>query len=187
MLLSHSYGEIKDDKKKEFVNFYKDWSKIEEENPNDTSIKVMFLDANGDGKEEAFATSKMFTYEKNQSDWTGFQMVDGKWEPLRGIGNVEKVIVLAGCVFGRPGEFFRVVKFDGSIEFLILGENLDKKYPQGIGKLYKSFFIVDEKGIIRETKIENIENYLAYFGERKSGLIISMNQIPVEFFPHNPK
>lgn len=170
------------EEKNSFVEFYKKHINLNVEEPKKSWVKVMFVDVDGDGHIDALASDALSTYEKSQADWAVFRFTGDKWIPFKGVDDLSKKIISGASLFGRSDEFFRVIKNDGALQFLILQKNFDKKAPQGLGDPIKSWFEVDKNGVIREHKITNIERYLAYDEKNLSSPISSLNRLEVEVF-----
>ena len=168
--------------KENFVDFYRKWSKLSEEFPDRPEVKVTFVDLDGDGTDEALATSYGSFYEVGW-DWAAFRKMGEEWGPIRGIDPHTKSVRPGSGVFARPGEIFRIVKNDGSVEFLILGEHFDKLQPEGLGPLNKTRFFLDKESILHQERVPDLERYLAYAGAHRNGLIKSMEALKVEVFP----
>ena len=172
--------------KNAFVEFYKKKRNLQEESPQKTWVKVMFVDINGDGLMDALASNALTTYEQGQADWSIYRNTGKNWKPFKSyhknVYEESAKLIISAFVFGRTGEFFRVIKNDGTLQFLILQKNFDKKAPQGLGDPVKSWFEVDKNGVIREHKITNIERYLAYDEKNLSSPISSLNRLEVEVF-----
>jgi hypothetical protein len=149
------------EQKKAFASFYRsrvDLLKIYPERPE---VNVIFVDLDGDGLEEAFATSYEAFYETGWM-WAAFKRNGDQWSPIKGYDSGKKAIQNGSSVYARPGEIFRVTKHDGTFEFLILGENYDKLAPEGMGALNKTKFQIDKEGVLQQQPIKDLERYLAY-------------------------
>lgn len=152
---------ITEQDKREFVIFYREAVKLKEEFPDKLEVRVIFADLDGDGKEEALATSFGSFYEKGW-DWTAFRKTESNWNWIRGYDEHSKAVQRSASVYARPGEIFRVTKTDGSFEFLILAENYDKLAPEGKGSLNKTRFYIDKDGVFQQEPVKDLERYLAY-------------------------
>ena len=172
---------LNDKEKIAFVKHYREIVKLEKEFPNDPEVKVIFIDLDGDGIEEAFATSKGSFYEVGW-DWAAFRQKGQEWEPIKGFDNKAKVVRAGSGVFARPGEIFRVIKNDKTVDFIILAENFDRLAPDGLGPLRKTRFSLDKEGILRQEEVIDLERYLAYSGIHHSGLISKVESLRVESF-----
>jgi len=180
-LASAQADPLTQDQKLMFIDYYKKRVKLLDEFPDSPQVKAIFVDMDGDGKEETLATSKGSSYEDG-NDWAAFRLVGDKWESIKGFDNEAKIVRLGSGVFARSGEIFRVVKNDKSIEFLVLWENFDKLAPDGLGVLRKTRFSLDKEGVLRQDDVANLERYLAYFGTHHSGLISKLESLKVETF-----
>lgn len=169
---------IKD--KEAFADFYREWSKLEAEFPDNQEVRVMFIDLDHDGRSEAFATSIGSRYEDGWA-WHAFQRSGDSWKPIR--AKTEDGETASSAIFARAGEVFSVVLNDGSHDFLILSENHDKLAPNGLGELRKSRFGATDKGLLQQEDVPNLERYIAYQGSFRSGLLRSMEVVKVEVFP----
>jgi len=170
--------------KLDFIEYYKKRVKLLENFPNNPQVKVIFVDMDGDGKEETLATSKGSSYEDGY-DWAAFRLVGDSWESIEGFDNEAKIVRPGSGVFARSGEIFRVVKNDKSVEFLVLWENFDKLAPDGMGELHKTRFSLDKEGVFRQDDVANLERYIAYAGANRSGLISKLEVLKVESFAGN--
>jgi len=173
------------DEKNDFVTFYREWAALEKEFPEDQEVKVMFVDLDQDGITEALATSRGSQYEDG-SAWTAFRMADDSWSQISGFDPTKEKPKKTATLFARAGEFFRVNN-GATVEFCTLSENYDKLAKGGKGPLNKTRFYLDDKGILHQIPIPDIERYLAY---RASGAewpnnttIKSLERLPVEVFP----
>ena len=165
--------------KEAFVDFYREWSKLEAEFPDNQEVRVMFIDLDHDGRDEVFATSVGSRYEDGWA-WHAFQKTGDLWKPIR--GKTREGETSSSAIFARAGEVFSVVLNDGSHDFLILSENHDKLAPNGLGELRKSRFGVTDKGLLQQEDVPSLERYFAYQGSFRSGLIRSMVAVKVEVF-----
>lgn len=172
---------ITEKEKSDFVTYYRKAIKLAEEFPNDLEVKVVFVDLDGDGKDEAFATSQGNKYEDGRI-WSAFRRIGEEWTRIKGFNNTTKVIRQSGAIYARSGEIFRVVKNDKSIDFLILTEIFNKQAPGGVGALHKIRFALDKEGVLRQEEITDLDRYLAYSGIHHSGLISKMESLTVETF-----
>jgi hypothetical protein len=175
------YAELTDNQKHDFVRHYRSITRLAEEFPNKPEVKVVFVDLNRDGTDDALATSYGSFYETGWL-WAAFQLVGGRWEPIKGYDNHDKVVRPGSGVYARHGEIFQVQMGDGVVEFLVLNQNFDKLAPEQLGPLNKSRFWIDREGILRQEKIENLERYLAYRGAHRDGLVRKIEAVHVEVF-----
>jgi len=180
--------ELTQNEKNSFVIFYREWSSLDKEFPEDQEVKVMFIDLDKDGRDEALATSKGFEYEDGSS-WTAFRMTGDSWSQINGFDSDTGKPKKNATLFARAGEFFQVNRGE-NIEFCILSENYDKLAEDGKGPLNKTRFNLDDKGILIQNPISDIERFIAY---RASGAewprnttIMSLVRLPVDVFP-DPK
>lgn len=183
-LLSVRAEPINDKDKVEFIKYYREAVRLSEEFPNQPEVKAIFVDLDGDGKDEVLATSHGSFYETGWL-WAAFRKNFDKWVPVKGYDEGSKSVRSGSGVNARPGEIFRVTKNDGTIEFIILAENFDKLAPESLGPLQKSRFFLDKEGVLHEVKIPDLERYLAYGSNRISGtygLINKMETLKVELF-----
>lgn len=182
LVLSLNAAELTRQEKTTFVEYYRDFTKLLEESPGDTEVRAMFFDLNQDGTEEAFATARPSFYETGWT-WTAFTLRNGKWKPIKGYEPKTQQPLLSAGIYGRDGEFFRRVFPDGTIDFVILGQNYDKIAPDGLGQLNKERFWIDGEGVLQHEKIDNLEKCLAYQGPHRNGLIQKLEALKVEIFP----
>lgn len=180
-ILTIKAASITQTEKSEFIKFYRNAVKLDKEFPNNPEVKAIFVDLDGDGKDEALASSRGSSYEDGR-DWAIFVRTAETWKPVQGFDNEAKIIRPGSGVFARSGEIFRVIKNDGTLDFLILSENFDNRAPDGLGTLRKSRFFVDKDGVLRQESVENLERYIAYLGVNKSGLIGKLEALKVESF-----
>lgn len=182
--ISIAHGaELGVDDKETFVEFYREWSKLEAEFPDNQEVRVMFIDLDQDGSSEAFATSIGSRYEDGWA-WHAFQRSGDLWKPIR--GKTEEGETASSAIFARAGEVFSVVLNDGSHDFLILSENHDKLAPDGLGELRKSRFGATDNGLLEQKDVPNLERYIAYQGSFRSGLLRSMEVVKVEVYAAPP-
>jgi len=181
-LAANAAEPISPEDKKDFVEFYRGWSQLEKEPAEKQWVKVMFTDINADGKVDALATNAHSTYEENQSDWSAFKRSGDEWVSFKGVDDLSEKIIVGASVFGRPNEFFKVVRETGEVEFLVLQEVFDKEAPEGIAPLVKNWFMVDKEDILRIREINNLERYLVYDNENPKGAMSSLIRIAVEKF-----
>lgn len=172
---------ITPEEKNDFVDYYRDRVRLLLEFPESPQVKAIFVDLDGDGREEALATSRVSTYEDG-NDWAAFRRIGDQWESIKGFDNDAKMVRPGSGVFARSGEIFRVVGHEGKTDFLVLHENFDKVAPDGLGPLYKTRFSIDKEGVLQQESIENLERYLAYSGANRSGLVSSLEALKVEHF-----
>lgn len=185
MAFQASAKELTQNEKDNFVIFYREWSSLDKEFPKDQEVKVMFIDLDKDGTGEALATSKGFEYEDG-SAWTAFRMTGDSWSQINGFDTNTGKLKKSATLFARAGEFFQVKRGE-NIEFCVLSENYDKLAEDGKGPLTKTKFNLNDKGILIQSPISNLERYIAY---RASGAewpsnttITSLVRLPVEVFP----
>jgi len=172
---------LTENQKLDFVDYYKKRVKLLETFPDHPQVQVVFVDMDADGEEEALATNHGSSYEDGNS-WAAFRKTGDTWETIRGFDNKAKVIRPGSGVFARPGEIFQIIRHDGTIEFLVLHENFDKLAPDGLGDLYKIRFSVDDKGVLQQEQVKNLERYIAYAGVNRSGLVSKLEALKVEYF-----
>ena len=172
---------ITDKEKADFINYYRERVRLLVEFPDSPQVKAIFVDLDGDGREEALATSRGSSYEDG-NDWAAFRRIGDRWESIKGFDNDAKVVRPGSGVFARSGEIFRVVGHDGNTEFLVLHENFDKLAPEGLGPLHKTRFLIDKEGVLRQESIENLERYIAYAGANRSGLVSLIEALKVQYF-----
>jgi len=173
-------ADVEIEKRKALVDFYREWSKLETEFPDNQEVRVMFVDLDQDGQDEAFATSVGSRYEDGWA-WHAFKKAGDIWKPIR--GKTQEGETPSSAIFARAGEVFSVVLNDGSHDFLILSENHDKLAPNGLGELRKSRFRLTDKGFLQQEPVPNLEQYIAYQGSFRSGLLHSMTAVKVDVFP----
>lgn len=183
--LQSAWAELTNVEKNDFVREYRKRVKLAEEFPEKQEVKVIFVDLDFDGKEEALATSYGSFYETGW-DWAAFKRAGAQWVPIQGYDSEMKIIRPGSGVYARAGEIFRVTKNDGPVEFLILAEHYDKLAPEGKGPLNKTRFYLDKDGVMQQESIKDLERYLAY---RVSGhkwpegtLIKGLEAMKVEIF-----
>jgi len=168
--------------KTKFVEYYRSWSMLEKEFPDRQEVKAIFVDLNDDGEQEALATSYGSFYEDGLA-WHVFIRVAGRWTPIKGFDGKDKPLQPSSAVFARPGEIFRVVHSDGAIKLLALNLHFDKLASDGLRPINKTSFWLDQKGTLHHENVKDLERYLAYQGAHRSGLIQSMEALPIEVFP----
>lgn len=177
--------DLTQDEKLAFVDFYREWSSLAKEFPDDQEVKVIFIDLDRDGSHEAVATSKGSEYEDG-SAWTAFRMSGDSWIQISGFDSSTNKPKKSATLFGRAGEFFQVNRGE-TVEFCILSENFDKLAPDGKGPLNKTRFHLDDDGIMRQSPIADIERFIAYRSSGaewpKNTTIMSLVRLPVEVFP----
>lgn len=172
---------ITPEEKESFVEFYRAKVNLAEEFPDNQKVLVIFTDLNNDGTTDALATSYGSYYETGW-DWAAFTQTSQSWEPVRGVDATTKEIHSWSNIFARPGEIARVVKPQGEVEFLVLGQVFDNLASDGIGPLNKTRFWIDPDGLLQQEKINSLERYLAYRGPHKDRLIQKMQVLTVETF-----
>jgi hypothetical protein len=172
---------ITEKEKADFIDYYRERVRLLVEFPENPQVKAIFVDLDGDGREEALATSRGSSYEDG-NDWAAFRRIGDRWESIKGFDHDAKVIRPGSGVFARSGEIFRVVGHNGNTDFLVLHENFDKLAPDGLGPLFKTRFSIDKKGVLQQEPIENLERYIAYAGANRSGLISKLEALKVEYF-----
>lgn len=176
-----SQAEISKEEKENFVQEYRILAKVAEEFPDKQDVKVIFVDLDFDGREEALATSYGSFYETGWI-WATFRWNGTKWEPVKGYNAETKAIQPGSGVYARPGEIFRLREDAGKTQFVVLNRNYDRLAPKGIGALNKSVFQIDAEGVFREDKVESLEHLLAYRGARYAGIVTSLEALKVEEF-----
>jgi len=175
-------NELTVEQKKKFANFYRDQVDLLEIHPDRPEVKAIFVDLDGDGLEEAIATSYEAFYETGWL-WSVYKKEGDKWKPIQGYDPEAKAIRPGSGIYARPGEIFKVVHNDGTRQFLTLNLHFDKFARDGIGPINKTSFWIDDKGIFQEQKVEDLERYLAYQGAHRIGLVQRLDALPVEVFP----
>lgn len=169
------------EQKKEFADFYREQVDLLQIHPNKPQVKVIFVDLDDDGAVEAFATSYEGFYETGWL-WTLYKQSGDGWTLVKRYDAQTKAIQPSAGIYARPGEVFRLRDDEGHVEFVVLNRNYDKLAPGGVGTLNKNTFHLDEKGIFREEKVENLESLLAYRGGRRAGIVKSLEALQVEEF-----
>ncbi len=171
-----------------FVEYYREWCSLAKEFPKNQEVKVIFVDLDQDGICEALATSKGGKYEDGLA-WTVFRKTGNSWGQISGFNATTSKPKKNATLFARPGEFFLTRKKADSFEFCILSENYDILAPQGKGRLKKTRFYLDEKGVLHQSDIPDLEKYLAYqvSGAKwpDDSLIRSLERLTVEVFSEN--
>jgi hypothetical protein len=184
-LFSAKAEPMSDKEKIEFIKYYRESVKLSEEFPDKLEVKAIFVDLDGDGNDEVFATSYGSFYETGWM-WAAFRRDQVKWVPIKGYDKDSKLVTSGSGVYARPGEMFRVTKNNGSSEFVVLAEHYDKLAPEGKGPLNKSRFYLDKDGVFQEESIKDLERYLAYraSGEQwpEGTLIKKLEALKVEIF-----
>ncbi len=175
-------GQLDDSEKAEFAIEYRNRVKLAEEFPDKQEVKVIFVDLDFDGTEEALATSYGSFYEKGW-DWALFRRVNGKWESIKSVNKEDQSIRAGSGVFARPGEVFKLIDDTGKIQHVVINRNYDKLAPHGIGSPNISYFYLDNKGFFVESKVASLEDLLIHRGSDKAGLIKSIEALKVDVFP----
>jgi hypothetical protein len=174
-------AELTKEEKEEFVREYRSRAKLAEEFPDKQGVKVIFVDLDFDGKEEALATSFGSFYETGWI-WATFKRKGNQWEPIRGYNSETKAMQPGSGVYARPGEIFCLRDDENNIQFVVLNRNYDKMAPDSLGALNKIVFHIDDEGVFQQEKVESLERLLAYRGARKAGLVKTLEVLPVEEF-----
>ena len=169
------------EKKKAFAAFYRKQVDLLRIHPNKPEVKVIFVDLDGDGLEEAIATSYEGFYETGWL-WSLYRQVGEKWILIKGYHSETKAIQAGSGIYARPGEIFRLRDDENNIQFVVLNRNYDKLAPDGLGVLNKIVFRIDDKGVFQQHKVENLERLLAYRGARKTGIVKTLEVLTVEEF-----
>lgn len=179
------------EEKNTFVEFYKKQSKLDVEPPEKSWVNVMFVDLDGDGIMDALVSNSLTTYEEAQADWSAYKCNGKSWVQFKSFHkNVyeEKEKLKDGAfVFGRPGEFYQLVNKAKVPKFLILQKNYDKLAPEGIAEPVNSYFFVDNEGVLREQKIDNLKQFLADNIRKSSKPADTLKKIEVETYSVSKK
>jgi hypothetical protein len=179
IMANHAKALISAEEKLEFSRFYRNQIDLLKIYPDRPEVKVIFTDLDGDNKEEAIATSYEGFYETGWL-WSSYKKTNGKWMAIKRHDD-GKLASNSKAIYARPGEIFKITKEDGGVEFLILNQNFDNQSPDGKGTLIKTRFWIDEKGLMQEATVADIDKYLA-FRTMMGGLIQNLEVLKVEMF-----
>lgn len=173
--------EMDKEQKRIFADFYRKQVGLLEIYPDKPTVMVAFVDLDADGQQEAIATS----YEGfNETGWLWsiYKKNGQKWELVKQYDPSTNSNLPGSGVYARPGELFRLEDDKGKVIFVVFNRNYDKQAPDGLGEINKFSFYMDSNGLFHLNSIENIERFLAYRGESRTGIVKSFEVLTIEYF-----
>lgn len=150
--------------KEKFVAFYRTWSKFEIDFPNHPEVKVLFIDLDKDGKDEAIATDRGQFGETGYS-WNVFHLKNGAWSASKIKKLDETTIDPRSSIFARTEEFYSLNTTANSSGLMVIHKDFDKLKPDGMGTPQVFGIALDQDGFVVAKQMGLLDQVIGYSKE----------------------
>lgn len=150
--------------KDRFVEFYRTWSKVQEEFLKRPEVIVLFFDIDFDGIEEAIATDREQFGETGYS-WNIFQLKNGTWSAAKIRKINETMVDPVSGIFARTEEFYSLALIKKPLGLVVIHKDYDKLIPDGMAKPQGFSILIDQEGFVKTEKLESLDQLIGYSTE----------------------
>ena len=147
--------------KEKFVAFYRTWSKFEIDFPNHPEVKVLFVDIDNDGMNEAIATDRGQFGETGYS-WNVFQFNDGAWSAAKIKIIDETTVDPTSGIFARSEEFYLLSTTSNSSGLIVIHKDFDKLEPNGMAAPQVFSISLDKGDFVATKQLGVLDQLIGY-------------------------